>query len=198
MCQTFWLQIFLNYILSFLSADIDKISFRKYLIGLIYQERSFSTNKIAKNTSKRSKWQLYDFLESKINWKNIFYQLAKLILPIFTVLNFYLVVDGSPLRQQYAKNRITKKGLVSIKGMKNIPQNELISLGLTNGKVYIPLDFCIWVSSKVVNKRYYKTKTDMFLNLLKKYLLMKIQVKTIMFDSFFASKKIIKWLFYLL
>lgn len=194
MSQSFWLNIFLNYILSFVSNDIDKISFRKYLIGLIYQEKSFSTNKISKNTKARSKWQLYEFLASKIHWKNLFYQLAKLILPIFTALNFYLVVDGTPLKQQYAKNRITKKGLKSIRGMKNIPQNELISLGLTNGKIYIPLDFCIWVSSKLVNKREYKTKTDIFLNLLKKYLLMQIPVKTIMFDSFFASKKIIKWL----
>ncbi|MEI7475540.1 MAG: hypothetical protein WCK67_12265 [bacterium] len=172
MSQSFWLNIFLNYILSFVLNDIDKISFRKYLIGLIYQERSFSTNRISKNTKVRSKWPLYDFLESKINWKNLFYQLAKLILPIFTALNFYLVVDGTPLRQQYAKNRITKKGLKSIRGMKNMPQNELISLGLTNGKIYIPLDFSIWVSSKLVNKREYKTKTDIFLNLLKKSLLM--------------------------
>lgn len=77
--------------------------------------------------------------------------------------------------------------------MKNIPQNEMISIGLTNGIIYIPLDFCIWVSSKVSKPKDYKKKTDMFLSLMKKYLLMQIPVKTILFDSYFASKKIIKW-----
>jgi hypothetical protein len=194
MSQSFWLNIFLNYILSFVSKDIDKTSFRKYLIGLIYEEKGFCVHKISKNTKEKSMWQLYDFMESKIHWKNLFYQLAKLILPIFKAFNFYLTADGTPLKQVYAKNRITKKGLVSIVGMKNIPQNEMISIGLTNGNIYIPLDFCIWTSSKVCGAKEYKKKTDMFLNLMKKYLLMQIPVKTIMFDSYFASKKIIKWL----
>jgi len=194
MSQCFWLQIFLNYILSFVSPEIDKVSFRKYLLGLIWQEKYFSVHGISQNTQERSMWQLYDFLESKINWKNLYYQLAKLIIPIFKALNFYLTADGTPLKQEYATHRITKNGFVSIKGMKNIPQNEMISIGLTNGTVYIPLDFCIWVSSKVSKPKDYKKKTDMFLNLMKKYLLMQIPVKTIMFDSYFASKKIIKWL----
>ena len=104
MCQSSWLNIFLTYVLSFVSNEIDKVAFRKYLISLIYQEKSFSTNKISKNIQVRSKWQLYDFLESKIHWKNLFYQLAKLILPIFKALNFYLTMDGTPLRQEFAKN----------------------------------------------------------------------------------------------
>jgi len=120
--------------------------------------------------------------------------LAKLILPIFKALNFYLTADGTPLKQVYGTHRITKRGFISIKGMKNIPQNEMISIGLTNGTIYIPLDFCIWTTSKVSTTKDYKKKTDMFLNLMKKYLLMQIPVKTIMFDSYFASKKIIKWL----
>lgn len=194
MSQRIWLQIILNYILSFLSKDIDKVILRKYLLGLILQEKQFSVRRISKNTQEIALWQFYDFLESKINWKNLFYQLAKLIIPIFKALNFYLTADGTPLKQPYAKNRISKRGLVSIVGMKNIPQNEMISIGLTNGKIYIPLDFCIWVSSKVSRPKDYKKKTDMFLNLMKKYLLMQIPVKTIMFDSYFASKKIIKWL----
>ncbi len=124
MSQSFWLQIFLNYILSFVSKEIDKIAFRKYLIGLIYQEKSFSVRKISKNTEKKTIWQLYDFLESKIHWKNLFYQLAKLIFPVFKALNFYLTVDGTPLRQKYATHRIAKHGFISIAGKKNILQNQ--------------------------------------------------------------------------
>ena len=194
MSHCLWLQIFLNYIVAFLSKDIDKVSFRKYLLGLIYEEKQFSVRRISKRTQEKTMWQLYDFLESKIDWKNIFYQLAKVLALLFKVLNFYLVADGTPLKQVYGTHRITKRGFTSIKGMKNVPQNEMISIGLTNGNIYIPLDFCIWVSSKVASPKDYKKKTEMFLNLMKKYLLMQIPVKTIMFDSYFASKKIIKWL----
>ncbi|MDD3014741.1 MAG: hypothetical protein PHC34_13655, partial [Candidatus Gastranaerophilales bacterium] len=81
--------------------------------GLILQEKQFSVRRISKNTQEIKPWQFYDFLESKINWKNLFYQLAKLIIPIFKALNFYLTADGTPLKQPYAKNRITKRGLVS-------------------------------------------------------------------------------------
>ena len=194
MSQCFWLQIILNYILSFLPKNIDKEIFRKYLLGLILQEKQFSVRRISKNTQEKTIWQIYSFLESKINWKNLYYQLAKLIIPIFKASNFYLTADGTPLKQVYGTHRITQRGFISILGMKNIPQNEMISIGLTNGKIYIPLDFCIWVTSKVSKPKYYKKKTDMFLNLMKKYLLVQIPVKTIMFDSYFASKKIIKWL----
>lgn len=93
MSQSFWLQIFLNYILSFVSKEIDKTSFRKYLLGLIWQNKYFCVHGISKNTREKSMWQLYDFLESHICWKNLFYRFAKLIMPIFKALNFYLAVD---------------------------------------------------------------------------------------------------------
>jgi hypothetical protein len=64
-------------------------------------------HRISKNTQEKTIWQFYDFLDSKINWKNLFYQFAKLIVPIFKALNFYLTADGTPLKQLYAKNRIT-------------------------------------------------------------------------------------------
>ena len=113
---------------------------------------------------------------------------------MFGSIGFYLTSDGTPLKQRYAEYRITKQGHISIAGRKNIPQNELISLGLTNGIIYIPILWDIWVSPKVCKKSDYKSKPEIFLNLLKKYLILKIPVKTIMFDSFFTSKEIFKWL----
>jgi len=70
----------------------------------------------------------------------------------------------------------------------------MIAIGLTNGTIYIPILWDIWVSPKVAKKRHYKTKPDILLNLLKRFLILKIPVKTIMFDSFFTSKEIMKWL----
>ena len=114
MSQCLWLQIFLNYIVEFLSKDIDKVSFRKYLLGLIYEEKQFSVRRISKRTQEKTMWQLYDFLESRIDWKSIFYQLAKALVLLFKVLNFYLVADGTPLKQKYGRHRITQRGFINL------------------------------------------------------------------------------------
>ncbi len=45
---------------------------------------------------------------------------------------FYLTSDGSPLKQKQAQYRIAKHGHISIKGRKNIPQNELINIFRVN------------------------------------------------------------------
>ena len=190
----FWLNHILNYILPLLSCSIDAKKFKKYLLALILEDKYFSVRRFSKTTQEYTLDQFYYFLKTKINWHMIFCRLAKLVIVLFGSVGFYLVSDGTPLKQVYARYRIAKHGHISIKGMKNVPQNELISVGLTNGIIYIPMLWDIWVSPKVSKKSDYKTKTDIFLNLLKKFLLLKIPVKTIMFDSFFTSKAILQWL----
>lgn len=88
---------------------------------------------------------------------------------MFPDSNWYLVVDGSPLKQQHAKFGITKRGFISVKGMKNVPHNELISLPLTNGIIYIPLYLRIWTSKKVTKSSEYKKKTDLFFAMIHEY-----------------------------
>jgi len=194
MSPMFWLNNILNYILPLLSCSIDARKFKKYLLALILEDKYFSVRRFSKTTQEYSLEQFYYFLKARINWNKLFYRLAKLVILMFGSIGFYLTSDGSPLKQRYATHRITKHGHISIKGMKNVPQNELISVGLTNGIIYIPILWEIWVSPKVCKKSDYKTKTDIFLNLLKRYLTLKIPVMTVMFDSFFTSKAIIKWL----
>ena len=163
-------------------------------MGLIIQERWFSTHGISQRTTTQSQWQIYDALNKAINWQKILYKLANLIIVIFLGSNWYLVTDGSPLRQEFAQNRITKKGFICIKGMKNVPHDELISLSLTNGIVYIPLDFRIWTSKKVTNLNDYKKKTDLFLAMMHQYIIKRIPLRTILFDNGFAAKRILRWL----
>lgn len=190
----FWLNHFLNIILSLLPWSIDSRKFKKYLLALILEDKYFSVRRFSKTTQEYSIDQFYYFLKTKINWNKIFIRLAKLVILMYESKGFYLIIDGTPLKQKYATTRITKHGHISILGMKNIPQNELISVGLTNGIIYIPILWDIWVSSKVCKKNDFKSKPEIFLNLLKKYLILKIPVKTIMFDGFFTSKEILKWL----
>lgn len=163
-------------------------------MGLILQERWFSVYGISKRTTNQSKWQIYDAINTHINWQLIFYKLANLIIVMFLGSDWYLVTDGSPLRQEFAQNRITQKGFISVKGMKNVPHDELISLSLTNGIIYIPLDFRIWTSKKVTKPSEYKKKTDLFLAMLYQYVIRHIPIKTILFDNGFAAKRILRWL----
>jgi SRSO17 transposase len=184
----------LKIILPLIHADFDIENFQVYLLGLILQERRFSTFGISKRNETKSMWQIYYALNKSINWQKIYYTLANYCFVMFMGFNWYLVVDGSPLRQKYARYRITKRGFVCVKGIKNMPHDELISLSLTNGIVYIPLDFRIWTSKKITNKRDYKKKTEIFSAMLYEYLIKRIPVKTILFDNGFASMKILKWL----
>ena len=194
MSLMFWLTYLLNYILTLLSEHIDKGKFKKYLLALLLEDKYFSVRRYSRTTQEYSLDQFYDFLKTKINWLKIFCRLTKLIILIFGKIGFYLVADGTPLKQVYAGYRIAKHGHICIRGRKNIPQNEMIAIGLTNGTIYIPILWDIWVSPKVSKKRDYKTKPEILLNLLKRFLILKIAVRTIMFDSFFTSKEIIKWL----
>lgn len=190
----FWLNHILNIILPLLSCSIDSKKFKKYLLALILEDKYFSVRRFSRTTQEYTLEQFYYFLESKINWNKLFIKLAKVVISMFSIADFYLVADGTALRQEYADYRIAKHDHVCIRGKKNIPQNELISIGLTNGTIYIPILWDIWVSNKVCKKTDFKSKPEIFMNLLKKYLILKIPVKTIMFDSFFTSKEILKWL----
>jgi hypothetical protein len=184
----------LNILIPLISGYVDIENFKVYLLGIILQERWFSTHGISKRNETKSMWQTYDFLMTSINWQKIYYTLANYAFVMFMGFNWYLVVDGSPLKQPYAEYRITKRGFICIKGIKNMPHNELICLSLTNGIVYIPLDFRIWTSPKITNKRDYKKKTELFSAMLYEYLIKRIPVKTILFDNGFASMTILRWL----
>lgn len=194
MSIVYWLNHFTNYILPLLSEHIDSKKFKKYLLALLLEDKYFSVRKFSRTTQEYSLGQFYYFLKTKINWHKIFCRLAKLVILMLGAIGFYLVADGTPLKQVYAGYRIARHGHICIKGRKNIPQNELIAIGLTNGIIYIPILWDIWVSPKVSKKRHYKSKPEILLNLLKRFLLLKIPVLTIMFDSFFTSKTIMKWL----
>ena len=127
----------------------------------------------------------------KICWEKILYTLAKTAVKSG---EWYLIIDASPLSQPYAKYRIAKHGFVNIGDKKRVPHNQIVSLILTNGLVQIVVDYRIWVSPKVSKKWDYRKQTDLALDLIKRSQFMKLPVKTVFFDSFFSSKKIIVWL----
>lgn len=184
------LKIFLNPLILVLYPGIPIDLFKTYLLGLIQDDRYFSVLGFSRR-SKHKRWRIRTILQYDINWTTIMYHLAKMFL-----LNqdWYLIIDGSPLKEPNAEYRTTKHGRVHIKGMKNVPYNELISLILTNGVVRIVLDKRIWVSPKVSKPYDYVTKPDLAFNLIMKFNLKNLPVKRIVFDNGFANKKIMMWL----
>lgn len=177
-------------LLNLLSAEIPKDLFQTYLLGLMQESRYFSVLGLSGKTSEQL-FRLYLNLQQTINWEKILYSFAKTILDSS---DWYLILDGSPLTQEHAKHRITKHGHVNIEGQKNVPQNQVISLILTNGSTQLVLAYRIWVSPKVSQKKDYRKQTDLALDLVKRCQLMQIPVKKIIFDNFFASRDIIMWL----
>lgn len=177
-------------LLNVLSADIPRELFQTYLLGLMQESRYFSVLGLSGKTSE-TLLRLYINLRQTINWEKILYSFAKTILDSS---DWYLIVDGTPLVQEYARHRIAKHDHVNIEGQKNVPQNQIISLILTNGSVQLVLDYRIWVSPKVSRQKDYRKQTDLALDLVKRCQLMQIPVRKIIFDNFFASRDIIMWL----
>ena len=135
--------------------------------------------------------KMYDILQHTIQWQTILYAFAK---PLLAEGTWYLVVDAIPLSQEYGEHRITKSGFVSIKDMKNVPQNQVISFILTNGVTQLVLDFRIWISAKVSKTYHYRKQTDLAFDMIRNSRIKGLSVRNILFDSFFASKEIITWL----
>jgi hypothetical protein len=127
----------------------------------------------------------------RINWEKILYAFAR---PFLQSGEWYLVIDGSPLEQPFSRFRIAKHNHVSIKGMKYVPPNQVISLILTNGTIQLVLDYKIWVSPKVAKPGDYKKITVLALELLKRAKFLKLPVKEVLFDNYFACKKILDWM----
>lgn len=177
-------------LLNVISRNIPYKLFRTYLLGLIQESRYFSAHGLSQRTVQ-SLTKVYDTLQYTIAWETILYAFAK---PLLETGQWYLVIDASPLVQEHAKHRVTKNGLVSIKGMKNVPQNQVLCLILTNGTTQLVLDFRIWVSPKVAKKSQYRTQTQLALDMIRRTQVKGLPIKTILFDSFFASKTIICWL----
>jgi hypothetical protein len=127
----------------------------------------------------------------KINWQKILYAFAR---PFLQKGKWYLVLDGSPLEQTFSRFRIAKHAHVDISKMKNVPQNQLLSLIITNGTIEFVLDYRIWISPKVAKVKDYRKMTDLALDLLKRYKFLHLPLKEVLFDNYFACKKIIDWL----
>lgn len=107
-----WLSYFLNFILPILSWHIDSKKFKKYLLALILEDKYFSVRRFSRTTQEYTLEQFYYFLKTKINWNKVFIRLAKLVILMFSKVDFYLVSDGTALKQEYTGYRIAKQGHV--------------------------------------------------------------------------------------
>ena len=185
---------YLKPLISLIKGEHNKKTFEKYLYGLMLENNNFSTLNINEHTEEKELSQLYYFLEQNINWKKLLYTQAKALLKDNNPEEFTLILDSTAIKQDYANYRITKDDFVDISDLKNVPNNELLAMSLTNGKLYMPLDFKLWSSSKVSKPEDYRKKPGMLIEFLQYYGMNGIPVKQIVFDAFFNSKVNLKWL----
>ena len=185
---------YLKPLLSLIEGEHNKKTFEKYISGLMLENKNFSTLEIKEKTEEKELSQFYYFLEQNINWRKLSYTQAKAVIADENPEDFYLLLDASPLKQKYAENRITKTDFVNISKLKNVPNNEIVGLYLSNGTKYIPLEFKLWASAKVTEPEDYKKKTNQFIELFQYYGMNGIPVKKAFFDNGFASMFNLNWL----
>ena len=185
---------YLKPLVSLIDGEHNQKTFEKYISGLMLENKNFSTLEINEKTEEKELSQLYYFLEQTINWRKLSYTQAKAVLADDNPEDYYLLLDATPIKQKYAANRITKTGFVNISELKNVPNNEIVGLYLSNGIKYIPLEFKLWASAKVTNQEDYKKKTNQFIELFQYYGMNGIPVKRAFFDNGFASMFNLNWL----
>ena len=185
---------YLKPLVSLIEGEHNQKTFEKYISGLMLENKDFSTLKINEKTEAKRLSQLYYFLDQTINWRKIHYLQAKAVIKDDKPENYYLLLDATPIVQEYAENRITKNGYVNISELKNVPNNEIVGLYLTNGEKYIPLEFKLWTSAKVTEPDDYKKKTNQFIELFQYYGMNGIPLKKAIFDNGFASTFNLNWL----
>jgi hypothetical protein len=185
---------YLKPLLSLIDGENNKKTFEKYVTGLMLENKNFSTLEIKEKTEEKELSQLYYFLEQTINWRKLSYTQAKAVITDDNPKDFYLLLDATPIKQKYAENRITKTNFVNISELKNVPNNEIVGLYLSNGTKYIPLEFKLWASAKVTEAEDYKKKTNQFIELFQYYGMNGIPVKKAFFDNGFASMFNLNWL----
>jgi len=185
---------YLKPLLAIIDGEHNKKTFEKYISGLMLENKNFSTLEIKGKTEEKELSQLYYFLEQTINWRKFSYIQAKAVLADDNPKDFYLLLDATPIKQKYAENRITKTSFVNISELKNVPNNEIVGLYLSNGAKYIPLEFKLWASAKVTEPEDYKKKTNQFIELFQYYGMNGIPVKRAFFDNGFASMFNLNWL----
>ncbi len=106
---------FLTTYYQFVGKEIDKVSFKKYLLGKIWQDKYFSVHGISKNTNERVCGS-FIFSCVKDTLEKSILSTGKVNLTNIQSLNFYITADGTPLNNNMQRNRITKRGFVSIIG----------------------------------------------------------------------------------
>jgi putative transposase len=135
--------------------------------------------------SKRS----HDWLTRNLKKKYHFKHLLKILLSKRSLDDGYIVIDETDVDKSFAQNIPGLSWIYSNRKGKHIFGFHLVAAVWTNEEVTIPLGW------KIYKKGGDETKLDLALKLIKYCLWnLNIQPKTFLFDSFYASEKLLKYL----
>lgn len=135
--------------------------------------------------SKRS----HDYLGRGLKEKYSFKNLLKILLNGKKLGRGYIVIDETDVDKSFAKKMTGAGWIYSSRKKKHIFGYHVVTVVWTNGKVTIPLGW------KIYEKGGEKTKLDLALELIKYCLFsLNIKPKYFLFDSFYASEEILKYL----
>src|SRR6266480_1146554 len=124
-------------------------------------------------------------LQQKYSWK----QLLAVLLHNRLLSQGYLIIDETDVDKSFAKYIPCFSSIFSHRKNKHIFGLHIVLIVWTNKKITIPI---AW---KIYDKKSGKTKIDLALELIKYTLfILRIQPEAFLFDSFYASETILKFL----
>lgn len=135
--------------------------------------------------SKRS----HDYLTRNLKGKYHFKDLLRLILNGKTLNSGYIVIDETDVDKSFSRKMIGAGWIWSNRKKKHIFGYHVVTMAWTNEKITLPLGW------KIYKKGGEKTKLDLALELINYSLFnLNIHPKAFLFDSFYASEKLLKYL----
>lgn len=122
-------------------------------------------------------------LKQKIRWKLFF----KDFLKMFPLSEGYLTVDESEIDKSFSKNIQGTSWIYSHLKSGFIFGLQIVLICWSNGKIKVPIAWKIY-------KKNHKTKTELAIELLEYALTIVPNPQAILFDSFYSSEKILKFI----
>jgi len=131
----------------------------------------------------------HDYLTRNLKRKYHFKDILKLLLSGKALNDGYIVIDETDVDKSFAKKMTGAGWIYSNRKKKHIFGYHIVTLVWTDEKVTLPLGW------KIYEKGGEKTKLDLALELIRYSLFnLNINPKAFLFDSFYASEKLLKYL----
>lgn len=154
----------------------------RYISGILYPYDEVSATKLSKFFSSNAHDSFTRTLNRSFRWDKLLLSLA---FRLFTPRGGYLIIDEHVISKQYSTSMEGTSWVFSPILKRIVRGYSIVVIAWSNGNVCIPFAFRIWQKGE-------SKKTELAYELIQYSHKLGLKPEAVLFDSFYASKKILK------